>query len=57
MITIEIDEHSKEDVEAIAILRELGMSDEEIQRMYNRQKEKNREKATGCTSTHNVMKR
>ena len=36
MITIELNEHSAEDVKAIMELRKLGFSDEEIQDIYDR---------------------
>lgn len=39
MITMKLDEHSAEDFKAIQTLRECGFSDEEIQMMYDRQKE------------------
>lgn len=40
MITIKLDKYTAEDVKAIQTLREFGYSDEEIQKLYDRQKEK-----------------
>lgn len=39
MINLQLDEHTKENMEAIQELRELGMSDEEIQKLVDRQNE------------------
>ena len=39
MITIQLDEHSAENVKAIQILKNLGMSDDEIQKYVDRQTE------------------
>lgn len=38
MVTIELNEHSAEDVKVIMELRKLGFSDEEIQKIYDRSK-------------------
>ena len=40
MITIKLDKHTAEDIEAIQTLREFGYSDEEIQELYDLQKRK-----------------
>lgn len=40
MITIKLDKHTAEDIEAIQTLREFGYSDEEIQELYDAQKRK-----------------
>ena len=46
MINIKLDKYSAEDVKAIQLLREFGYSDEEIQRLYDRQKEKDEQTMT-----------
>ena len=43
MVTITLSEHSAEDVKAIQELRELGMSDEQIQKLVDRQTETDRD--------------
>ena len=42
MITIQLNGHSAEDVRAIQQLRKLGYDEEEIQRLYDEQQEKDR---------------
>ena len=44
MIDIQLDAHTTEDVTAIQVLRSIGMPDEEIQKLYNKQKEEDNEK-------------
>ena len=43
MITIQLNEHSAEDYRAIQQLRKLDYDEEEIQRLYNEQQEKDRQ--------------
>ena len=43
MVTITLSEHSAEDVKAIRVLRELGMDDEQIQKLVDRQAEIDRD--------------
>jgi Holliday junction resolvasome RuvABC DNA-binding subunit len=43
MITIQLNEHSAEDDRAIRHLRKLGYDEEEIQRLYDEQQEKDRQ--------------
>ena len=43
MIDIQLDEHTTEDVKAISVLRSLGFPEEEIQRMYDDQKKRDKE--------------
>ena len=51
MITIQLNEHSAEDYRAIQQLRKLGYDEEEIQRLYDEQQEKDRQsKMTGSES-------
>jgi Holliday junction resolvasome RuvABC DNA-binding subunit len=51
MITIQLNEHSAEDYQAIQQLRKLGYDEEEIQRLYDEQQEKDRQsKMTGSDS-------
>ena len=38
-INIQLDEHTLEDYKAIKILKDLGFTDEEIQSIYDKQKE------------------
>ena len=40
MVNIKLDKYSAEDVQAIQVLRSLGFPDEEIQKMYDKQKQK-----------------
>ena len=42
-IKIQLDEHTVEDYNAIKILKEIGFTDEEIQTIYDKQKEKDYE--------------
>ena len=43
MITMQLNEHSAEDDRAIQLLRKLGYDEEEIQRLYDEQQEKDRQ--------------
>ena len=43
MITMQLNEHSAEDDRAIRLLRKLGYDEEEIQRLYDEQQEKDRQ--------------
>lgn len=43
MITIQLNEHSAEDERAIQQLLKLGYDEEEIQRLYDEQQEKDRQ--------------
>lgn len=43
MITMQLNEHSAEDARAIWLLRKLGYDEEEIQRLYDEQQEKDRQ--------------
>ena len=40
MITIQLNEHSAEDSKAIKELRELGFTDDEIQKLYDNEQKK-----------------
>lgn len=40
MVTIQLNEHSVEDLKSINELRELGLKDEEIQVLYDREQER-----------------
>lgn len=42
MLNVNLDEHTVEDLAAIDIMRKLGFSEDEIQRKYNEQKNKDK---------------
>lgn len=44
MIKIQLNEHTTEDYKSIEIARQLGFSEEEIQKMYDKQQESDNEK-------------
>ena len=40
MVNIKLDKYSAEDIKAIQVLRSFGFPDEEIQKLYDKQKQK-----------------